>query len=44
MLVTSKVPVVMHLDHGSSFDLAMKAFRAGGYTDPAEATTKHNIL
>ena len=23
------VPVVMHLDHGSSFDLAMQAFRAG---------------
>lgn len=23
------VPVVMHLDHGNSFDLAMKAFRAG---------------
>lgn len=25
----ASVPVVMHLDHGSSFDLAMKAFRAG---------------
>ena len=25
----TSVPVVMHLDHGSSFDLAMKAFRAG---------------
>ena len=25
----SAVPVVMHLDHGSSFDLAMQAFRAG---------------
>ena len=23
------VPVVMHLDHGSSYELAMKAFRAG---------------
>ena len=23
------VPVVMHLDHGNSFELAMKAFRAG---------------
>lgn len=23
------VPVVMHLDHGNSFDLAMRAFRAG---------------
>lgn len=25
----ASVPVVMHLDHGSSFDLAMQAFRAG---------------
>ena len=25
----AKVPVVMHLDHGSSFDLALRAFRAG---------------
>ena len=25
----AKVPVVMHLDHGNSFDLAMKAYRAG---------------
>jgi len=25
----SAVPVVMHLDHGNSFDLAMQAFRAG---------------
>ncbi len=25
----SCIPVVMHLDHGSSFDLAMRAFRAG---------------
>lgn len=25
----AKVPVVMHLDHGSSFDLAMRCFRAG---------------
>lgn len=26
---TASVPVVMHLDHGSSFQLAMQAFRAG---------------
>ncbi|MGL4848844.1 MAG: class II fructose-1,6-bisphosphate aldolase [Clostridium sp.] len=25
----AKIPVVMHLDHGSSFELAAKAFRAG---------------
>lgn len=25
----ANVPVVMHLDHGNSFDLAMKSFRAG---------------
>lgn len=25
----TKIPVVMHLDHGSSFDLALSAFRAG---------------
>ncbi len=25
----ASVPVVLHLDHGNSFDLAMKAFRAG---------------
>lgn len=25
----AKVPVVMHLDHGSSYDLALRAFRAG---------------
>lgn len=25
----TSVPVVIHLDHGSSFDLAMRAFRAG---------------
>ena len=25
----SKVPVAMHLDHGSSFDLAMQALRSG---------------
>lgn len=25
----ANVPVVMHLDHGSSFDLALRAFRAG---------------
>ena len=26
---TAKVPVVIHLDHGNSFDLAMQAYRAG---------------
>ena len=26
---SASVPVVMHLDHGSSFELAMQAFRAG---------------
>ena len=26
---TASVPVVIHLDHGSSFDLALRAFRAG---------------
>jgi tagatose 1,6-diphosphate aldolase GatY/KbaY len=26
---TAKVPVVIHLDHGSSFELAMQAYRAG---------------
>ena len=38
------VPVVMHLDHGSSFDLALRCFRAGytsvmidGSHDPFEA-------
>lgn len=25
----AKIPVVLHLDHGDSFELAMKAFRAG---------------
>lgn len=25
----ARIPVVMHLDHGSSFDLALRAFRAG---------------
>lgn len=25
----TRIPVVMHLDHGSSFDLALRAFRAG---------------
>ena len=25
----ASVPVVMHLDHGSSYELAMQAFRAG---------------
>ena len=29
MAKTARVPVVMHLDHGSSFELALRAFRAG---------------
>ena len=40
------VPVVMHLDHGSGFDLAMKAFRAG-YTsimiDGSHSVLEENI-
>lgn len=40
------VPVVMHLDHGSSYELAMKAFRAG-YTsvmiDGSHHVFKENI-
>ena len=40
------VPVVMHLDHGSSFELAMKAFRAG-YTsimiDGSHSAFEENI-
>ena len=28
----ASVPVVMHLDHGSSFELAVHAFRAGWFT------------
>lgn len=40
------VPVVMHLDHGSSFDLAMKAYRAG-YTsimiDGSHSVFEENI-
>ena len=40
------VPVVMHLDHGSSFELAMKAFRAG-YTsimiDGSHSVLEENI-
>ena len=40
------VPVVMHLDHGSSFELAMKAFRAG-YTsimiDGSHSVFEENI-
>ena len=36
----AKVPVVMHLDHGNSFDLAMKAYRAG-YTSVMIDGSKH---
>lgn len=40
------VPVVMHLDHGSSFELAMKAYRAG-YTsimiDGSHSVFEENI-
>ena len=42
----ANVPVVMHLDHGSSFELAMKAFRAG-YTsimiDGSHGSFEENI-
>ena len=42
----ANVPVVMHLDHGSSFELAMKAFRAG-YTsimiDGSHSVLEENI-
>lgn len=42
----ASVPVVMHLDHGSSFELAMKAYRAG-YTsimiDGSHGTFEENI-
>ncbi|WP_297134372.1 class II fructose-1,6-bisphosphate aldolase [Terrisporobacter sp.] len=42
----SKVPVAMHLDHGSSFDLAMQALRAG-YTsimiDGSHSVFEENI-
>ncbi len=42
----ASVPVVMHLDHGSSFALAMKAFRAG-YTsimiDGSKLSLEENI-
>lgn len=42
----SGVPVAMHLDHGSSFDLAMQAFR-GGYTsimiDGSHSVFEENI-
>jgi len=42
----SKVPVVMHLDHGSSFELASEAFRAG-YTsimiDGSHSSFEDNI-
>lgn len=43
----ASVPVVMHLDHGSSFELAMRAFRAG-YTsimiDGSQKEFEENIL
>lgn len=42
----ASVPVVMHLDHGSSFELAMRTFRAG-YTsimiDGSHGTFEENI-
>ena len=42
----ASVPVVMHLDHGSSFELAMQAFRAG-YTsimiDGSHSVFEENI-
>lgn len=42
----ASVPVVMHLDHGSSFELAMKAYRSG-YTsimiDGSHGTFEENI-
>lgn len=42
----AKVPVVMHLDHGSSFELAMKAYRSG-YTsimiDGSHGTFEENV-
>ena len=42
----ASVPVAMHLDHGSSFELAMKCFRAG-YTsimiDGSHGTFEENI-
>lgn len=38
----ASVPVVMHLDHGSSFELAMRAFRAG-YTS-IMIDGSHNVL
>jgi len=42
----ASVPIVMHLDHGSSFGLAMQAFRAG-YTsimiDGSHGTFKENV-
>lgn len=42
----ASVPVVMHLDHGDSFDLAMKAYRAG-YTsimiDGSKLSFEENI-
>jgi len=43
---TVSAPIALHLDHGSSFDLAMKAFRAG-YTsimiDGSHGTFAENI-
>ena len=42
----AKIPVVMHLDHGSSFDLAQRAFQAG-YTsimiDGSQKAFEENI-
>ena len=42
----AKVPVAVHLDHGSSFELALRAFRAG-YTsimiDGSQKTFEENI-
>ncbi len=42
----ASVPVVMHLDHGSSFELAMKAYRSG-YTsimiDGSHGTFEENV-
>lgn len=43
----ARVPVVMHLDHGSSFELALRAFRAG-YTsimiDGSQKAFEENIV
>lgn len=43
---SAKVPIALHLDHGSSFELAMQAFRVG-YTsimiDGSKETLENNI-